>query len=108
MSNIDVAAVVLVAIAAPAQTAFILVYGFGSPWWRTLVGRALFTKALGLAMLVDIALAYQWLGDDYLLRDVVRVTVFGLIALGAWLQLVALLREKRRGRRLDQHSRFGD
>lgn len=95
----DTAAILLVLAIAPAQTAFIVIYGFWSPWWRTLVGRALFTKALGLALLVDIALIYQWLGDDYYLRDVVRLSVYSLIALGAWLQLWALLYEKWQARR---------
>jgi hypothetical protein len=80
---------------APAQTLFILIYGFGSPWWRSPVGRALFTKALGLALLLDLALLFQWLGTDYWFRDPARLTVFGLILLGAWMQLGALLMERR-------------
>jgi len=101
----DTAAVLLILAAAPAQTAFALIYGFGSPWWRSLVGRALFTKALALALLIDISLLYNWLGDDYDLRDAVRLTVFGLIAVGSWLQFVALLKEKFQGRR-DDADRF--
>jgi hypothetical protein len=101
----DTAAVLLVLAAAPAQTLFAIVYGVGSPWWRSLVGRALFTKALALALLIDISLLYHWLGDDYALRDVVRLTVYGLIAVGAWMQFVALLVEKYKGRR-DDADRF--
>lgn len=92
-------------VAAPAQTGFAIIYGFGSPWWRSLLGRALFTKALALALLIDISLLYQWLGDDYALRDVVRLSVYTLIAVGAWMQLVALLKEKFQGRR-DDADRF--
>lgn len=101
----DTAAVLLILIAAPAQTAFALIYGLASPWWRSLVGKALFTKAVALALLIDISLLYQWLGDNYALRDVVRLSVFGLIAFGSWLQLVALLKEKVKGRR-DDADRF--
>lgn len=101
----DTAAILLVLAAAPAQTLFIVIYGFGSPWWRSLVGRALFTKALGLALLVDLSLLYHWLGDGYYLRDVVRLSVYALITAGAWLQLVALLKEKFQGRR-DDADRF--
>lgn len=97
----DTIAVMLILIAAPAQTLFALIYGFASPWWRSLIGRALLTKALGLALLIDISLLYQWLGDDYALRDVVRISVYTLIACGAWLQLTALLAEKVKGRRED-------
>ncbi len=90
----DTAAVLLVLAAAPPQTAFVFYYGLTAPWWRTVVGRALFTKALGLALLIDISLLYQWLGDDYSLRDVVRLTVYALIAVGAWLQLGAFIHER--------------
>jgi hypothetical protein len=96
--NADTAAVILVVGMAPAATLFPLLYGFTTPWWRSLIGRALMTKAVGLALLIDISLAYQWLGDDYFLRDVVRLTVYGLIFVGVWLQLTALFVEKYRAR----------
>lgn len=92
----DTVALLLILAAAPAQTLFVIFYGIGSPWWRSVVGRALFTKSLGLALLIDISLLYNWLGDDYALREVVRLGVFTLIAVGAWLQLGALIYERRR------------
>lgn len=101
----DTAAILLIVAAAPAQTLFAIIYGFGSPWWRSLIGRALFTKALALALLIDISLLYNWLGDDYALRDLVRLSVYSLIVAGAWMQLVALLKEKIQGRR-DDADRF--
>ena len=60
-------------------------------WYYDRVGPA-------LALLIDISLVYQFLGDDYALRDVVRLTVFALIAAGAWLKLGALLYEHRQQR----------
>lgn len=95
----DTAAVLLVVSAAPPATLFPLIYGFTVRWWTFPIGRALMVSSTALGLLVDISLAYQWLGDDYYLRDVVRLTVFSLISLGAWLKLVAILLEKRRGRR---------
>lgn len=92
----DTIAVLLIVAAAPAQTAFVILYGVGSPWWRSVVGRALFTKALALALLIDISVAYHFLGDNYALREVVRLSVFALIAIGTWLQLGALIYERRR------------
>jgi hypothetical protein len=83
---------------APAATLFPLLYGLTTPWWRSLIGRALMTKAVGLALLIDISLLYTWLGDDYFLRDAVRLTVYGLIFVGVWLQLTALFVEKYRAR----------
>ena len=57
------------------------------------------TSSTALALLIDISLTYQFLGDDYALRDVVRLTVFALIAAGAWLKLGALIYEHRQQRR---------
>jgi hypothetical protein len=97
----DDAAVLLILMAAPAQTVFPFLYGFTSPWHQSLIGRALMTKAVGLALLIDISLIYQWLGDNYALRDVVRLTVFAIITIGAWMQLVAFVMVKRKDNRPD-------
>jgi hypothetical protein len=94
VTTVDLIVKWLVYLTAPAQTAFILLYGFGSPWWRTLLGRALFTKALGLALLLDLALLFQVYEGSYAYRDAARLSVFSLIALGAWLQLAALIKER--------------
>lgn len=95
----DTVALALIVIAAPPATLFPLVLGFTTQWWRRPITRALMTKAVGLALLIDISLVYTWFGDDYALREVVRLTVFALIALGAWMQFGALIAEKRRDRR---------
>ena len=91
----DTLAVVLVIAAAPAATTFPFAYAWISRgvWWRTPTGRALMTSSTALALLIDISLAYKFFGDDYALRDVVRLTVYALIALGAWLKLGALIYE---------------
>src|SRR5690242_7181820 len=95
----DTAAVLLVLSAAPPATLFPLIYGFTVRWWTFPIGRALMVSSSALGLLVDISLLYNWLGDDYALRDVVRLTVFALISAGAWLKLVAILLEKTRGKR---------
>ena len=97
--NADDLALYMVFAMAPAATAFPLLYGLTSPWWRSLVGRALMTKAVGLALLIDISIVYQFLGDDYAARNAVRFAVFGFILAGVWLQFFALLREKWKARR---------
>lgn len=91
----DTAAIVLVLIAAPAATLFPICFAWISRgiWWRNPAGRALMTSSTALALLIDISLLYQWLGDDYALRDAVRLSVYALIAAGAWQKLYALLRE---------------
>lgn len=97
----DLAAVILVLIAAPAATLFPFCYAYiaRGVWWRSPAGRALMTSSTALALLIDISLAYQWLGDDYALRDAVRLTVYAWVALGAWLKFGALIYEARQGRK---------
>lgn len=94
----DAAAVVLVLLAAPPATLFPFCFAYISRgvWWRNAAGRALMTSSTGLALLIDISLAYQWLGDDYAARDVVRLSVYALIVAGAWQKLYALLSERWR------------
>lgn len=90
----DKMAALLIMAAAPPATLFPLVYGFTAPWWRSLVGRALMVKAVGLALLIDVSIVYQIFGDDYPLRDAVRLGVFSLITVGVWMQFGALMHEK--------------
>lgn len=100
----DTAAILLIVAAAPAATLFPICFAYISRgiWWRNPAGRALMTSSTGLALLIDISLAYQWLGDDYALRDVVRLTVFGVIAAGAWQKLYALLSSSWRVEHTDE------
>ena len=93
----DTLAVVLVVLAAPPATLFPPFYAWISRnrWWRNPTGRALMASSTGLALLIDISLAYQFLGDDYALRDVVRLTVYTVIVAGAWLKFGALIHEWR-------------
>lgn len=89
----DTAAFLLVLTIAPPATLFPFCFAWiaRGVWYRNMTGRALMTSSVGLALLVDISLVYQLLGDDYALRDVVRLTVFAVIAAGAWQKLIALL-----------------
>lgn len=88
---LDAIAIALIFIAAPPVTMFPIVYAF-RPWRESLIGRALMTKAIGLALLIDISIAYQLLGDDYPFRNVVRVAVYALVVTGIWFQFIAMVR----------------
>jgi hypothetical protein len=86
-------ALVLVWVAAVPQTIFVLLYGLTNHWWLSWIGRALFTKAFGLALLLDMSLlGYYYKG---LLDQTESNFVIGLVALGACMQLFALLLDKR-------------
>lgn len=91
--SVDTIALWLIIAAAPPATLFPFCFAYVSRgvWYRNPIGRALMTSSTGLALLLDISLIYQWLGDDYALRDVVRLTVFFVICAGAWLKFLALL-----------------
>lgn len=84
----------LVRVAAVSQTLFVLIYGPFSPWWRNRVGRAIFTKALALALLLDISLINSAIGHPYRYMEQIAVAVIGLVTLGSLMQLSALLIEK--------------
>jgi len=88
--SVDTIAAVLVLLAAPPATLFPLLYVW-LPWWRSAVGRALMVSSTGLALLIDVSLARMWLGEDYPLRDAVRLTVYTLITVGVYFKLAALL-----------------
>lgn len=94
----DTAAFLLIALAAPPLTMFVPYYAWVArhSWWRNPAGRALMVSTSGLALLVDISLLYQVLGDDYRYRDAVRLTVYTWIVVGAWLKFGALVYESRR------------
>lgn len=82
----------VIAGAVPA-TLFVLLYPILSPqFYRSWIGRALFTSSFGLAALLDLSLLAKWF-HLILPREVVAMIVL-LIAVGAWLKLAALLREK--------------
>lgn len=83
----------LIEIAAPGQTLFVLLYGFGSPWWRSPTGRAIFTKGVSLALILDLSVAAHYLEH---LPPWVGPVVLGLTAVGVYMQLGALLHERRR------------
>lgn len=93
----------LVWLTAPPSTAFVLVYAFTTRWWRNgFLGYALLFSSLGLAMLVDAALAVRLLGE-YQLRQEILMLIFTFICLGAWAKIIALGVEKYHGR-MDKRS----
>lgn len=93
MTNEEIA-IWLVRIGAVTQTTFVFLYGGFSPWWRNRVGRALFTKALGLMLLLDLSLINEAVGRPYPYMEQVVIAVIGLVTLGSLMQLSALLIEK--------------
>lgn len=107
-----------VAFAAIPQTLFLLLYSlpmFGAgPWWRDFTGRALFLKALTLALLLDTAtlgyvagllagaeLVYGWPADNAI--DAAIVVLYWLVAAAITYQFAALVRSRIHARRRRTH-----
>lgn len=53
----------IVALAAIPATATALIYGFGSPWWRSWLGRVMFAKWLSVALVLIVVFARRTWGD---------------------------------------------
>ena len=86
-------------VAAVGQTLFVLLY-MTFPWYETFLGKALFAKALTLALLLDVALIraiFEWDRDGVWI-----VSLYGLAALGIWAQFLAFLVQRFGGH--DQSS----
>lgn len=89
----------LVLLAVLPANLFPLLYGTSVTWWRSFTGRALMTSAVGMALLINITALYRVLGEDYVGRDVVRLTVYALVVAGTWMKLGAFLMQRRDGNR---------
>lgn len=75
-------------VASVGQTLFVLLY-MTFPWFETFLGKALFIKALTLALLLDVALAGTlW---DWPHEEIWIVGLYGLTSVGIWAQFAAFL-----------------
>lgn len=83
----------LVYVALPAAVLYPFIYSTRVKWWRTWIGQALLIKALGVFLLLLVSALYQFFGPDYFGRDFIRLTGMGLLTIGVWYALIAMLRE---------------
>ena len=80
-------------------TALVFVYGLGSPWYQSAIGRAFFLSKLALSLLTGFILSIFIFGRYAHLVEV-RAGLLTLLGVAAWYQLATVLRiqwEKRRG-----------
>lgn len=99
MTADEIAHVLILAGAIPASIYWVLFVFLTPGWWKRSVGRALGIKATALMLLLNVSAAYQLFGNDYPLRDIVRITVFLLVVVGLWLQCGAIIHERFKARR---------
>jgi hypothetical protein len=106
-----------IVLAAPAQTAFFLIYSLkllgAGPWWYDFVGRALFLKSTTLMFLVDavtcsfishaVSVGFD-IDINYSMKlyagwDAATVTGYWLVGIAIYYQLFALIRQRRQSKR---------
>ncbi|WP_310962159.1 putative phage holin [Nocardioides terrisoli] len=92
----------IIVAAAPAATAVPIVYAATARWWRSLIGRAMMTSAVGLALLVDLSLIFHGWSGHLGVKEAIALVVYGIVACGAWLTLFALARTQVLQRREDR------
>lgn len=88
-----------VALSAVVAWAFVLMYGFRSPWRATVVGRSLMYVWVSLAVILTLITGTFWFGE-YPGREWVRLAVYTPlpVALGKFLWvLVQVQRGRMRG-----------
>lgn len=85
-----------VTVGAVGQTLFIMLFGSAMKLWLPdFVGRALFTKGLVLAVILDLGVVAIWVDVPL----VVFVVLYWLIAAAIWQQFAALVVMRRQRRR---------
>lgn len=94
---------VLLGFVALGQTAFVVLY-FTFPWQKSFLGRALFFKAVSLAILTDAFIVTRTfpLGNT----DLMFILLYALLALGVWAQFFAFLKVRAEGHQ-NEPSRGG-
>jgi len=88
----------LITAAAVASNLALLLYAASASWHRSIFGRSRVVAELGWVALLDLALYAHWAHVP--LPVWIRLTVYTLIAVGAWMWLGAVIHEqfvKRRG-----------
>lgn len=90
--SMDHVIAIMIIVAFPPVNLFPLLYGVGAPWWRSIEGQAVMLATTGLALLIDLSLMARVFQLSEPTLDVLRVTVFGVIILGAYWKLAMLIR----------------
>ena len=79
-------------------TLLVIIYGLGSPWYASPIGRAFWLSKLALSLLLTFVLTI-WIFGQYPGLSEVRSALMVVLALGAWYQLAVVIRIQRAKRR---------
>lgn len=78
--------------AAPPATMLVVLYAATAPFWRTSAGRALIVSKIALALLIDLTLLFHAVPGHIEAKMRIALVVYVLIAAGAWLMFLELVR----------------
>lgn len=82
------------ALAAVPALLIVLVYGIGSPWWGSWLGRVIFVKWLSVFSVIGYILARRGFGE-FPGYEWWSVGVYALFFVAMWATLVEILIERR-------------
>lgn len=94
--DLDTWRTIAIGSAALGQTCFAALYLLFFPWWNSFLGRALFYKAITLAVLTDLVFLARFFG--FARNDELFVFLYLALSFGIWWQFSAFLRVYRRGK----------
>jgi len=95
----------LLLLSALLATGFVVVYWITAPWWRTAMGRNVFSLMAVIAAVLDLSVIRVFLPvtADVLWFGILRLIVFAFVpvvlALRLWLLIKIQIRDRRRERR---------
>lgn len=85
------------AVMAVLAAAWAMLYGVGSAWQSSSLGRAVLAQAIIMAAVLAQGAVSQWVSTDYPGRHEIRFTMYALGAVAYATMLRSLWREQRRG-----------
>lgn len=96
---VEIGTWVLIVMILPANY-FPIFYTFAFRWWGGHLGRALFTKALGLALLLNAALFFRFFGEAHWAEEI-RFVAYTLVLTGMAYQSGVMTRIRLRAGKRD-------
>lgn len=79
---------------AIASHVLVLIYGIGSPWWRSLLGVTIFAKWLSVMLVFDFLIARRTFGE-FPGYGWLALGVYGFMFLAFWAVVVEVAIERR-------------
>ena len=89
----DLASIIALAASVPALCALLL-YGLGSPWWRSWLGVVMFCQWSGIVLVFAVILGRRFYGE-YSGYEWVAVASYSILLVTYWALVLVILLERR-------------